>query len=338
MAPSCARRSLALLAGLLPSALVAQRNTTTARDSAPPRDYVALGLEPSYVTVPSRWVGSGFAQPRPLIFEGSIVPHLALHAWRRHDLTLVLTPKVVVRMLDTTSKPVRSPSWMPRATLTFNPWDATRPVHERDSIPVLGTFGYFKLIVSHHSNGQEDSTVIDGRPNLRSGDFSTNYVEFGGTAIREAERRDRSGRLRSRSVRLTTLSLEHHVGFAQEALRDDYGLTRLNLRITQIGSTLPRPAMTEGIVRRSGGDNPDRPYFRADLTVSYILNSARRTGADALFTNASVAYKIRELDDFWLFIGYQRGQDPYNSQWLAPRLLSAWRLGVLGTPTTVITR
>ncbi|MCU0647177.1 MAG: hypothetical protein MUF00_04240 [Gemmatimonadaceae bacterium] len=313
----------------------AQRAPGPALGDTGKRDYVVAGLEPSYITVPSDWLGGGgFAQPRALIFEGSIVPHLALHAWRRHDLTIVMTPKVVVRMLDTASSPVRTPSWMPRVTVTYNPWDATRVDSTQKTLPFLGTFGYFKAILSHHSNGQEDSTFVGGRPNLRSGDFSTNYVEFGATTIRDVTSSDN----RRRSMRLTTLSLEHHYSFKPDALRDDYGLTRLNLRVSQVGSTLFRLPMSEGMARRTGANNPDRPFLRTDVTLSWILNSARRTGADALFANASVAFKIRELDDFWLFVGYQRGQDPYNIQWLRPQLLSAWRLGVLGTPATVLNR
>jgi hypothetical protein len=315
---------------LLPASLCV--SPLLAQSVPPGRDYVVAGLEQSYITVPSRLVGGSFAQPRPLVFEGSIVPHLALHAWRKHDLTLVLTPKVVVRMLDTLSKPVRTPSWMPRATLTYNPWDATRPIDQRKQLPILGAFGYFKGIVSHHSNGQKDSTILGGRPNLRGGDFSTNYVEFGATMIHEATRERRRG------LRLSTLSLERHFGFSSEPLGKDYGLTRLNLRVTQIGSTLLRLPMSDRMARALGADHPERPFVRTDLSLSYILDSERRSGMDTLFANATVAYKIRELDDFWLFAGYQRGQDPYNIQWLSPRLLSAWRLGVMGTPTTVLGR
>jgi hypothetical protein len=301
--------------------------------TTPSRDYVVTGLEPSYITVPSRWLGGGgFAEPRPLVFEGSIVPHLALHAWRKHDLTLVLTPKVVVRMLDTVSSPVRTPSFMPRATLTYNPWDASRAVRTRRQLPILGAFGYFKAVVSHHSNGQEDSTLIGGQPNLRSGNFSTNFVDIGATMIHEARREQRVG------LRLASLSLERHFAFSPDAQRRDFGMTRANLRITQIGSTLIRLPMSDGMLRRMGGDNPERPFIRTDVTLSYLLDSRRRTGGDALFANASVAFKLRELDDFWFFAGYQRGQDPYNIQWLSPRLLSAWRIGVLGTPTTVLNR
>jgi hypothetical protein len=310
----------------LSARLFAQTDTTT-------RDYVIAGLEPSYLTVPSGWLGGGgFAQPRPLIFEGSIVPHLALRAWRKHNMTLVLSPKVVVRMLDTVSNPVRTPSFMPRVTMTYNPWDATRPIDSLKKIPVLGAFGYFKAIVSHHSNGQEDSTLIRGQPNLRSGNFSTNFVELSGTMVHEARRDNRIG------LRLTTLGIERHFAFSPDALRKDYGITRINLRLSQIGSTLLRLPMSEGMRQKTGANNPERPFIRTDVALSYLLDSKRRTGGDALFASASVAFKLRDLDDFWLFAGYQRGQDPYNIQWLSPRLLSAWRIGVLGTPATVLNR
>jgi hypothetical protein len=221
---------------------------------------------------------------------------------------------------------------MPRATLTFNPWDASRAIRSRRQLPLLGAFGYFSAVLSHHSNGQEDSTFVRGQPNLRTGNFSTNFVDLGATMIHEARRNNRLG------LRLTSLSLERHFAFDPESERSDFGMTRVNFRLTQIGSTLLRLPMSDGMSRMMGADNPERPFIRTDVTLSYLLDSKRRTGTDALHANASMAFKLRELDDFWLFVGYQRGQDPYNIQWLSPRLLSAWRLGVLGTPSTVISR
>src|SRR5437773_12285361 len=87
---------------------IAQVSPALARDTTPfdLHDY----LERGYITMPAP-ISVGNA-PK-VWFEGSIVPHFAL--FKTHRAAVVVTPKVVVRMLqDGISVPVRTPSYMPR--------------------------------------------------------------------------------------------------------------------------------------------------------------------------------------------------------------------------------
>jgi hypothetical protein len=100
-------------------------------------DLIDALLEQSYVTA----FGGVAGNRDKLVFEGNIAPHFYVTPFDR--FALVFTPKVVVRMFRVASKPVRTPSYMPRASL-FVPVGSGGLKHD---------FAF--LTLSHHSNGQE---------------------------------------------------------------------------------------------------------------------------------------------------------------------------------------
>jgi len=125
-------------------------------------------FEHSYITSTSI-TGS---QPR-LIFEGNIAPAFSLVTPGK-NIALVMTPKVVMRMFAENSVPVKTPSYMPRVTAYLFAEPTVKNV--RDS---TATFMY--LTLSHHSNGQSGSFLNpDGSVNHETGNFSTNFLEYGG--------------------------------------------------------------------------------------------------------------------------------------------------------------
>lgn len=114
----------------------------------------------------------------PLIFEGQISPDFFLSLSKKRTIGLVFFPKVVVRMFNQNSFPVRTPSYMP--SILF---------YQRIKWPFdKKIFGFFKsekqlafltYRLLHHSNGQEGDYFLPGTDsvNYRNGNFSTNAVE-----------------------------------------------------------------------------------------------------------------------------------------------------------------
>ncbi len=142
-------------------------------------------------------------------FEGDIQPNLVVSQNFSDKLlidetkrdrfqtafSIVGTPRVRLRMFDTNSAPVRTPSYMPKgsASLLFF---RVRP-GER-----IGIWSP-QLTVGHHSNGQDGCLFTTDDPenncaehgtdlanlNRHDGSFSTNFVRLGGRYRREALRR-----------------------------------------------------------------------------------------------------------------------------------------------------
>ncbi len=114
----------------------------------------------------------------PLIFEGQISPDFFFSLSQKKTIGFVFFPKIVVRMFNQTSFPVRTPSYVPslmfyqRVKWTFNKKIFGFFKSEKQLV-----FLTYRLI--HHSNGQEGEYFLPGTDsiNYRSGNFSTNAVE-----------------------------------------------------------------------------------------------------------------------------------------------------------------
>ncbi|RKG71826.1 hypothetical protein D7V88_39105 [Corallococcus terminator] len=137
--------------------------------------------------------------PAPLLVEGQFAPNLFLPQLRYGDFkqdgretlfSLVFTPKILLRMLNTDSNPILPPSYMPKFTLQAA---HLRLLHgpDRDGAPRMLALG-LNVIVGHHSNGEDgcffanqtgkdpDCTPAEGQLPLNevSGSFSTNLLRF----------------------------------------------------------------------------------------------------------------------------------------------------------------
>lgn len=104
----------------------------------------------------------------PYILSADVIPQFVLGGtWTR--FTAHLTPRYKVRILRDTSSPVRTPSFMPGATV-FYPIKRTKPGDLK--------IKYFSVSFFHHSNGQDGEEINDdGTINTNNGNFSTNYLE-----------------------------------------------------------------------------------------------------------------------------------------------------------------
>jgi len=118
----------------------------------------------SYITFPT-----DIGNIEPLWFEANLNPDFYIRTSKNARLMGVLTPQIIIRMYQEESFPVRTPSYMPQITAYYR----------FSSLEKLNTFSSF-VKIAHHSNGQDgDFCLADGEINTKTGNFSTNYTEFG---------------------------------------------------------------------------------------------------------------------------------------------------------------
>jgi hypothetical protein len=257
-------------------------------------DVVRANLEPAYIAYPFSISGLD-----PLIFESNVIAHFMVNrpSW---PVALVLSPKIVVRMFNQYSSPVKSPSYMPRLTAYF--WfDQEVP---RDQATFYGS-----VMLSHHSNGQAGNFFnADGSINHDNGSFSTNYFEF--TAYGSG--------IWDRWFGWSSLSLEWHPGFNENAeLKDRYGLVRAHFASTVIAN-LPLKG-------------------QINLRLSAILDRFQRASSKPFVREMerfpiSLRYTMSIPGiDLGLYVGYYFGHDYYNIYF--DRLIHTVQLGISGSVT-----
>lgn len=127
-----------------------------------------LFYEPGYITF-----AGGFGNMEPLLFEGNIVPYYRIGLNAIKHWVIVLSPQVILRMYNTESYPVRSPSYEPRIVL----------VHQTLARKEKSYSDWYQYVsVYHHSNGQDGYFYTDSTNttiNTYDGSFSTNWLEAG---------------------------------------------------------------------------------------------------------------------------------------------------------------
>jgi hypothetical protein len=254
----------------------------------PTVEIIRANLEASYLTFPV--IVSGV---EPLIFETKIVPHFFLtpHDW---PVALALTPKVLLRMFQGPSAPVKTPSYMPRLTL-FAWLDKSF-----DGDPLF----YSSVSLNHHSNGQSGPFLNpDGTNNHETGSFATNYLEF--SLYR--------GGWKPELFDTTSLTFEWHTPIGEElGPGNRYGRFRLRAAttvlvhlITDAKFTLEVTSILDGF-ERSSDNVVVRQLERFPLSAQYI---AKVPGVDV-----------------GLYIGYYFGHDYYNI-WF-DRLANVFQVGI----------
>ena len=120
----------------------------------------------SYITF-----SQGLGNLEPLVFEALIAPYFLLRTSQNSRWGATVSAPIMLRMQAEYSFPVRTPSYMPNVTF----YHLLAKPDNRHIKPA-----YLYLTLAHHSNGQEDNFYNDdGSINRQSGDFSTNFIEFG---------------------------------------------------------------------------------------------------------------------------------------------------------------
>lgn len=129
----------------------------------------------SYITTPFN-----IGNIDPIWFEANIMPDFIIRESKNARLMGVITPQIIIRMYQEESFPVRTPSYIPQITVYYAP--TAKPEKERTIL-----FGR----IAHHSNGQDGDFYLPGQViNLKSGSFSTNYVQAGAIRSRYSKKLD----------------------------------------------------------------------------------------------------------------------------------------------------
>lgn len=118
----------------------------------------------SYITFPT-----DIGNIEPLWFEANLSPNFFIRKSKDSRLMGVITPQVIIRMYQEESFPIKTPSYIPQITAYYKMFYGAKK----------HTINLFAKI-AHHSNGQKNDFYLeDGKINLLSGDFATNYFEVG---------------------------------------------------------------------------------------------------------------------------------------------------------------
>lgn len=236
----------------------------------------------SYITFPT-----DIGNIEPLWFEGNIIPNFYLRKSKNSRLMGVLTPQIIIRMYQEKSFPVRTPSYMPQLTVYYK-------FSEQPYSKNLSMYGR----IAHHSNGQDGIFFLeDGSLNLKSGDFSTNYLELGFITTKI------NNRFNAYLFFKTSFEI-HPKGFIQEELEGIYSQYRwhnsfsiFKLTSDKKDSKIQKPAISiKGETTWMFGD-----YNQLDAF------SVERLNLSLMFY-----YHPKFLEDIGLFVQYYHGSDYYN--------------------------
>ena len=136
-------------------------------DTIPQLDLFKVALinqTDSYITFPT-----DIGNIEPLMFEANVNPSFVIRQRKDSKLLAVLTPQIIIRMYNEDSYPVRTPSYIPQVSVYYL-------ADKKNALNCMALFGK----IAHHSNGQDrDFYEEDTTINLKTGNFATNFFEFG---------------------------------------------------------------------------------------------------------------------------------------------------------------
>jgi hypothetical protein len=119
---------------------------------------------------------------RSTFMEAQIAPNYLVRFGDSSRFALGLTPRIILRMADNESFPIKTPSFMPMLTL-FHRLNADGLARAKFSKWLFKADHRLFLIyrLAHHSNGQKDDFFVPGtrRINFGTGNFTTDYCELG---------------------------------------------------------------------------------------------------------------------------------------------------------------
>jgi len=251
----------------------------------------------SYVTA-----GGGFGNIEPLIFEANLIPNFILRVNKKAKLMGVITPQIILRMYNEESLPVQTPSYMPQFTLYYS-------IGEKLEVTNFTIFG--KL--AHHSNGQQDDFYLEnGEVNYKSGNFSTNYFEFG--IIKTFFNVYRN------TAHFFTTSFElHPEGLSNEELKGIYSFNRWNAQFAIF--KLPHKLEINKKERAEFSLKAKLTWLFGDLYNWNSLSFNRFIGDVTFYYHPSF------FEDIGLFVQYYHGYDYYNIYF--PKNRDIIRIGIM---------
>lgn len=271
------------------------------KDTATSKSKFSVFREPSYILL-----GSGVGNLEPLLFEGDIAPYFMLGLSRDNKWGIDLSPRIIFRMYNTKSYPIRTPSFMPKASVFYH------LVDNADKNKDL--FAFFSWL--HHSNGQDeafyesDSVTI----NTESGNFSTNWIS-GGIFIS-----------RPTAIDFTSNDYKIYVAYSyqqEEGLDGSYGRLRF---FFDLQSNLNLSKLLR--IKRKTYNNRSNT-FRQSVHIGWIagnLDDAKVIDIKRFMFRYTLDFKPSFLNDVTIFAQYDYGQDYYNIHY--NRTLNVLRFGI----------
>lgn len=222
----------------------------------------------------------------PLIFEANISPSFIIRKRKDSRLMGVLTSQVIIRMYNQDSYPIYTPSYMPQISFYYLVGDKKSKNHTT-------FFGR----IAHHSNGQNgDFYDENGNINLLSGNFATNYLEFGLIYTSNSENLN--------AVKFFKSSFEIH---PKSWMMDEMNGTYSGLRWHNTFSAFKLP--------RNNLESGNRPNISLKLETTWMFDSINNWNTfnlNRLNAGLTFYYHPKFLEDIGLFVQFYHGMDYYN--------------------------
>ena len=267
-------------------------------DTLPQLDLSKIALinqSDSYITFPT-----DIGNIEPLMFEANVNPAFVIRERKDSKLMAVLTPQITIRMYNEASYPVRTPSFIPQISVYYL-------AHKYEALNYLVFFGK----IAHHSNGQDgDFYNDDNSINLQTGNFATNFMEFGFLKT------EYSNRLKA--IKTLKSAIEFHPkSWMLQELKGKYSGLRWHNSFTSFKFPLT-----------DSGSHRANFSLKAEATI--MLDNYKDLGLfDLDRFNASVTfyYHPKFLEDIGLFVQLYHGMDYYNIYF--EHQLSVIRFGIM---------
>ncbi len=250
----------------------------------------------SYITTPT-----DIGNIEPLMFEANIIPNFLIRSSKDSRLMGVLTAQIIIRMYNEYSYPVRTPSYMPHVTVYYR-------LSDKEKVKRLTAFARYE----HHSNGQDgDFFLEDGSPNLKTGDFSTNFFEAGFIKTFYNQK--------LKAVQFFRSSFEWHPeNLTASELIGDYSLYRWNSSFSVF--KLPE--------KSKNGKKKARLSLKADATWMFgELFDWNACSLNRINFGLTAFYSPKFLEDIGFFVHYYHGLDYYNMYY--SHQLDVLRFGIM---------
>ncbi|MEY3420537.1 MAG: hypothetical protein RIR48_822 [Bacteroidota bacterium] len=224
--------------------------------------------------------------------EAQIAPFYFIRFGENSKVALAVSPKIIIRMADAESLPIKTPSFMPTIT-AFHKVNLTSLSKNKITNWLITPNHHTYLIYrfAHHSNGQKDEFFVSGtrRINFATGNFSTDYAEVGfqwNDMSIERNRFTSSGRL----------SMEHHFSFGREAdLREIYYFNRFILE----------------------NEFSIYPWMQLGTRFDLMTGSGSRFETTSSYQFSLELQPFRKWSDLSVFVRIYSGPDYYNIRYFS---------------------
>ena len=236
----------------------------------------------SYITFPT-----DIGNIDKLWFEGDLIPNFYIRTNNKGRFMAVFTPEIIIRMYREKSSPVRTPSYKPQINFYY----MIAGYEDTQNINLFGR-------IAHHSNGQDGNFLEpNGKINLITGDFSTNFFEIG-IIKTNINRRFNAYQFFKTSIEI------HPKGWDNYQLDNIYSKYRWH----SAASIFKLPHNFNG----EKNNNADIS-IKAELTYMFgNVNNWNLLSQNRINLSLIFYYHPKFLEDVGLFIQYYSGLDFYN--------------------------